>query len=115
MELDGLDALLSKLERMDKEIDDDVDKIVRNNTIEMTGDAKKNGQQRFNKGYATGYTVRNIETQRLDKMHYKTLSKSEHSGYIEWGTRFMSGTLFLFDAYNQQRKQFLADLDRLVK
>ncbi|GGJ85986.1 hypothetical protein GCM10007063_05570 [Lentibacillus kapialis] len=115
MDLDGLDALLAKLDRMDDEIEDDVDTITRNNTIEMTGQAKKNGQQRFNKGYATGFTVRNLETKKTGKMQYTTLSKSGHSGFIEWGTRFMSGTLFLFDAYNQQRKQFLADLDRLVK
>lgn len=115
MELDGLDALLAKLERMDDEIEDDVGEIVKNNTIEMTGQAVKNGQQRFNKGYATGFTVRNIETNQVDKLHYKTLSKSGHSGFIEFGTRFMSGTFFLQSAFLKQRKQFLEDLERLTK
>lgn len=115
MDLDGLDALLAKLERMDDEVEDDVDTIVKNNTIEMTGQATKNARQRFNKGYATGYTMRNLKTHKDGNMHYKTLSPSEHSGFIEWGTRFMSGTFFLGHAFTNQRKKFLDDLDKLVK
>ncbi|WP_080875548.1 HK97-gp10 family putative phage morphogenesis protein [Oceanobacillus timonensis] len=115
MDLDGFDDLLKNLDRMHDDIDDDVGEVVKKNTIEMTRQAAKNGQQRFNKGYATGYTVRKLDTNRVNKMHYKTLSPSEHSGFIEWGTRFMEGTMFLGDSFLKQRPQFLSDLERLVE
>lgn len=113
MDLDGLDALLAKLDRMDREIEDDVGKIVKNNTIEMTEKVVKNAE--FTQGYQTGYTKRNIETKMVRKLVGKTISKSEHSGYLEFGTRFMDAQPFIFPGFYKQKKQFLDDLDRLVK
>ncbi|MGF2617734.1 HK97 gp10 family phage protein [Rossellomorea vietnamensis] len=113
MDLDGLDALLSKLDRMDKEIEDDVGTIVKNNTIEMTEKTIKNAV--FTQGYQTGYTKRNIETQMVSKLVGKTVSKSEHSGYLEFGTRFMDAQPFVFPGFFIQKKQFLEDMERLVK
>ncbi|MFP3471280.1 hypothetical protein R0J90_14660, partial [Micrococcus sp. SIMBA_144] len=74
MELDGLDALLAKFERMERDIEDDVSTIVHNNTIEMTEEATKNAV--FDKGYQTGYTKREIETQKARSLKYTTVSKS---------------------------------------
>jgi HK97 gp10 family phage protein len=45
----------------------------------------------------------------------KTISKSEHSGYLEFGTRFMDAQPFIFPGFYNQKKQFLDDLNRLVK
>lgn len=115
MELDGLDALLAKLERMDDEIEDDVGEIVKNNTIEMTGQTLKNERQRFTKGYWTGFTARNTETHKEDNLHYKTLVKSDYAAFLNYGTRFMPATWFMRDSFNDQKKKFLEDLDRLVK
>ncbi|KAA0560764.1 hypothetical protein F0342_21625 [Bacillus sp. CH30_1T] len=113
MDLDGLDALLAKLDRMDREIEDDAGKIVKNNTIEMTEKVVKNAE--FTQGYQTGYTKRNIETRMVRKLVGKTVSKSEHSGYLEFGTRFMDAQPFIFPGFYSQKKQFLDDLNRLVK
>ncbi|MDL4842835.1 HK97-gp10 family putative phage morphogenesis protein [Aquibacillus rhizosphaerae] len=115
MDLDGLDALLANLDRMHDEIEDDVDKIVKNNTIEMTKETVKNERQRFDKGYATGYTMRNTKTEKVDKLNYRTNVASEHGGYLNYGTRYMDATWFLRDAYFKQRKKFLEDIERLVK
>jgi HK97 gp10 family phage protein len=113
VDLDGLDALIAKLERMDKEIEDDVGKIVKNNTIKMTEKTVKKAE--FTQGYQTGYTKRNIETVMVSKLVGKTISKSEHSGYLEFGTRFMDAQPFVFPAFFEQKKQFLGDLEKLVK
>jgi HK97 gp10 family phage protein len=113
VDLDGLDALLARLDKMDKDIEDDVGKIVKNNTIEMTEKTVRNAE--FTQGYQTGYTKKNIETIIVSKLEAKTLSKSEHSGYLEYGTRFMDAQPFVFPAFFEQKKQFLADLERLVK
>ncbi|MYL56198.1 hypothetical protein GLW20_01605 [Virgibacillus halodenitrificans] len=115
MDIDGLDALLANLTRMHDEIEDDVDTIVKNNTIEMTKQTIKNEVRRFDKGYWTGHTARNTKTERLRDMHYRTFVNSDYAGYLNFGTRFMSATLFLHDAYFKQKQIFLSDLERLVK
>jgi HK97 gp10 family phage protein len=113
MDLDGLDALLAKFDKMDQEIENAVGGLVKKNTIEMTEKTVKNAV--FTQGYQTGYTKRNIETKIVSKLEAKTISKSEHSGYLEYGTRFMDAQPFVFPAFFEQKKQFLADLERLVK
>jgi HK97 gp10 family phage protein len=113
LDLDGLDALLAKLDRMNRDIEEDVGKIVKNNTIEMTEKVVKNAE--FTQGYQTGYTKRNIETEMISKLVGKTISKSEHSGYLEFGTRYMEAQPFLFPGFYIQKKQFLDDLERLIK
>jgi HK97 gp10 family phage protein len=113
VDLDGLDALLTKLDRMNRDIEDDVGKIVKSNTIEMNEKVVKNAE--FTQGYQTGYTKRNIETKMVSKLAGKTISKSEHSGYLEFGTRFMDAQPFIFPGFYNQKKQFLDDLNRLVK
>ena len=115
MDLDGLDALLAKLDRMDDEIEGDVDTITKNNTIEMTEKTLKNERQRFTKGYWTGHTARNTGTAKAGIMHYKTHVNSDYAGFLNYGTRYMSATWFLRDSFNAQKKQFLADLEKLVE
>ncbi|WP_077621564.1 HK97-gp10 family putative phage morphogenesis protein [Sediminibacillus massiliensis] len=115
MELDGLDKLLADLERMDEEIEKDVDTVVKNNTKEMTHLTLMNERSRFTKGYWTGHTARNTKTERVGSMHYKTVVGSEYAGYLNYGTRFMDATWFMRDSFNEQKKKFLADLDRLVE
>ncbi|RWZ59890.1 hypothetical protein EQV77_00910 [Halobacillus fulvus] len=115
MDVDGLDELLAKLERMEEEIEEDVDIIVKNNAIEMTKKTLKNEVRRFDKGYWTGHTARNTKTQKVTDLHWRTFVDSEYAGYLNFGTRYMDPTWFLRDAFMTQRKQFLADLERLVK
>jgi HK97 gp10 family phage protein len=113
VDLDGLDRLLAKFDQMGREIEDDVGEIVKNNTIELTEKTVKNAE--FTQGYQTGYTKRNIETEMISKLVGKTISKSEHSGYLEFGTRYMEAQPFLFPGFYIQKKQFLDDLERLMK
>ncbi|ELK47183.1 HK97-gp10 family putative phage morphogenesis protein [Halobacillus sp. BAB-2008] len=113
MDLKGLDMLLANLERMDNDIEGDVDKIVKNNAIEQSGQVTENAV--FTEGYQTGYTRRNIETERVGDMHYRTISKSEHSGFLEYGTRYMDAQPFVYPAHFDQKPVFLSDLKRLVE
>ncbi|WP_200411923.1 HK97-gp10 family putative phage morphogenesis protein [Virgibacillus salexigens] len=115
MDLDGLDGLLAKFERMHDEIEDDVNEIVKNNTAEMTKQTIKNEFRRFNKGYWTGHTARNTMTDKVGSVHYRTFVNSEYAGYLNYGTRYMEATLFLHDAYFKQKQIFLSDLEKLVK
>ncbi|WP_411842118.1 HK97-gp10 family putative phage morphogenesis protein [Salinicoccus sp. HZC-1] len=115
MELDGIDALLKKFDEMEDNIEDDVDEITKNNAIEFTMYAKEYGVAAFNKGYATGFTVRNITMERIAPMSYKIISQSGHSGFLEYGTRFMEAAPFIFPAYKVVKNQFQADLRRLVE
>ncbi|WP_079480569.1 HK97-gp10 family putative phage morphogenesis protein [Halobacillus salinus] len=115
MELNGLDALFEKLDQMENEIEDDLNTIVKNNTIEMTSETMENERERFIKGYWTGHTLRNTKTQKLGDLSYQTLVDSEYAGYLEFGTRYMDPTWFLRDAFFKQRDKFKSDLDRLIK
>ncbi|KGX88004.1 HK97-gp10 family putative phage morphogenesis protein [Pontibacillus litoralis] len=115
MELDGLNELLAQLERMDEGIEDDVDKVVKFNTIEMTDETLENERQRFDKGYWTGHTARHTKTIKVGSMQYRTIAGSDYAAYLNYGTRFMDATWFMRDSFLLQRKRFLEDLDRLVK
>lgn len=115
MDLDGLDALFAKFERMGDEIEKDVGKIVANNTIEMTEQTLKYEVQRFTKGYWTGYTARNTKTHKESQLHYKTVADSDYAAYLNYGTRYMDATWFMRDSVNKQKPIFLADIERLMK
>lgn len=115
MDLDGFDELIAHLEWMEDNIEDDVNMIVKNNTLELTEKTLALQRARFIKGYWTGFTARNTTTERIYSMHYETLVNTDYAGFLEYGTRYYSGAVrFLFDAVAMQRYQFYVDLKRLV-
>ncbi|WP_079475614.1 HK97 gp10 family phage protein [Marinococcus halophilus] len=114
--VDGFDELIAHLEWMEENIEDDVNTITKNNTMELTGNTIKNERARFDRGYWTGFTARNTTTERIESMHYETLVNTDYAAYLEYGTRYYTGaTRFLFDMVVMQRQQYYADLKRLVE
>ncbi|EIZ4611016.1 hypothetical protein MPU11_002622, partial [Staphylococcus pseudintermedius] len=61
MQSRGFKGLMSHLEEMYDDIDDDVDEILKNNAIEGIGIAVSNAKKVMNKGYWTGNLARSIE------------------------------------------------------
>lgn len=114
MDWDGLDELISKFEHMEADIDDDVDDIVRNNMIEFTADVKRTGQRVFNRGYATGFTVGQVEMEKTAPLTYMLWSNSGHSGFLEWGTRYMRAAPFVSPPFYKMKTQLLQDLHDLM-
>jgi HK97 gp10 family phage protein len=66
----------------------------------------------------TGYLRRNIalSSDMADRgLSVRVKSNAEYSPYLEYGTRRMYAKPFMKPAYNEQVKQFKADLARLMK
>ena len=80
MDLKGFDKLIDQLDRMDRNIEKDVDTVVRNNTLELTAKTIQNERRRFDKGYWTGFTARNTTTERIKSMHHETLVNTDYAG-----------------------------------
>lgn len=45
----------------------------------------------------------------------RVYSNADYSGYLEWGTRYMFAQPFMRPSFNEQKKQFKKDLQRLMK
>jgi len=112
--MDGLDGLLANFQDMIDDIDDDVNEILRNNAIEGVGFAQKNARDVMNKGYWTGNLARMIDYAETGKLKYTVTSNAHYSGFLEYGTRFMSAAPFIFPTYQTLRKNVVADLNRLL-
>lgn len=66
MQSRGFKGLMSHLEEMYDDIDDDVDEILKNNAIEGIGIAVSNAKKVMNKGYWTGNLARSIEVKKWE-------------------------------------------------
>lgn len=85
-------------------------KIVRNNTVEMTAEAKRLAP------YETGFLMNSIQMNSEDSgMRGLTTATAEYSAYLEYGTRYQASQPFMAPAYNKQKEQFKKDMDRLMK
>ncbi|HCY1019133.1 TPA: HK97 gp10 family phage protein [Staphylococcus aureus] len=114
MQVSGVDKLLRKFRKMYKDIDDDVDFILKNNANEGVEIAIKNAQHAFVKGYWTGNLARQIKAKKIAPLHYQILSNAHYSGYLEYGTRFMNKEPFIFPTYVTLKKQVNDDFKRLL-
>lgn len=93
---------------------DDVKRVVRHNGAELQ--SKMQAKADFKKGYQTGATKRSIGLEITDGgMTAEVGPETEYSPYLEFGTRFMSAQPFIKPAWEEQKKKFKSDMDKLVK
>jgi HK97 gp10 family phage protein len=104
----GTDALRKALKKNANL--DDVKKAVKLNTAEMQKEAE------FQAPVDTGFMERSIQFS-IDHtgLAGRVKSQAEYSGYVEYGTRFMSAQPFIYPAFQKQKKIFKKDLKRLVE
>lgn len=92
----------------------DVKHVVKQNGSELQEKITRNAD--FKKGYQTGATKRSINLEIKDGgMTAESGPETEYSPYVEYGTRFMEAQPFVRPAYNDQKRQFKADMQKLVR
>lgn len=120
-ELKGLDKLQAKLQRIAKM--EEVERIVEKNGVAMLEKAIKN-TEKFRGHYRgkklikpTGATKRSLSenSSKLEKFKYRVAPGTDYAAYVELGTRKMSAQPFIKPAFDDQKKLFKRDLERLVK
>ena len=119
-ELKGLDKLQAKLQRVAKM--EEVERIVEKNGEAMQKKAVKNAQfkghyrgKKFIK--PTGATRKSISvnSSKIDRFKYRVAPGTDYAAYVELGTRKMDAQPFIKPAFDDQKKLFKNDLERLVK
>lgn len=124
-ELKGLEKLQTKLQRVAKM--EEVERIVEKHGTEMQKKAVNNASKfrghyegrGKNKHFVkpTGATKRSISvnSSKIDRFKYRVAPGTEYAIYVELGTRKMSAQPFIKPAFDDQKKLFKDDLERLVK
>lgn len=124
-ELKGLEKLQTKLQRVAKM--EEVERIVEKHGTEMQKKAVINAS-RFRGHYEgrgknrrfvrpTGATKRSISvnSSKIDRFKYRVAPGTDYAAYVELGTRKMSAQPFIKPAFDDQKRLFKKDLERLVK
>ena len=124
-ELKGLEKLQTKLQRVAKM--EEVEHIVEKHGEAMQKKAVNNAS-RFRGHYEgrgknkhfvkpTGATKRSISvnSSKIDRFRYRVAPGTAYAAYVELGTRKMSAQPFIKPAFDEQKKLFKNDLERLVK
>ena len=124
-ELKGLEKLQTKLQRVAKM--EEVESIVEKHGTEMQKKAVNNAS-RFRGHYEgrgknrrfvrpTGATKRSISvnSSKIDRFRYRVAPGTDYAAYVELGTRKMSAQPFIKPAFDDQKRLFKKDLERLVK
>ena len=124
-ELKGLEKLQTKLQRVAKM--EEVERIVEKHGAEMQKKAVTNASKfrghyegrGKNKHFVkpTGATKRSISvnSSKIDRFKYRVAPGTAYAAYVELGTRKMSAQPFIKPAFDEQKKLFKDDLERLVK
>lgn len=124
-ELKGLEKLQTKLQRVAKM--EEVERIVEKHGTEMQKKAVNNASKfrghyegrGKNKHFVkpTGATKRSISvnSSKIDRFRYRVAPGTDYAAYVELGTRKMSAQPFIKPAFDEQKKLFKNDLERLVK
>lgn len=124
-ELKGLDKLQAKLQRTAKM--EEVERIVEKHGEAMQKKAVTNASKfrghyegrGKNKHFVkpTGATKRSISvnSSKVGRFKYKVAPGTNYAAYVELGTRKMSAQPFIKPAFDDQKRLFKNDLERLVK
>ena len=124
-ELKGLEKLQKKLQKVAKM--EEVERIVEKHGTEMQKKAVNNASKfrghyegrGKNKHFVkpTGATKRSISvnSSKIDRFKYRVAPGTDYAAYVELGTRKMSAQPFIKPAFDDQKKLFKDDLERLVK
>ena len=124
-ELKGLEKLQNKLQRVAKM--EEVEHIVEKHGEAMQKKAVTNASK-FRGHYEgrgknrrfvrpTGATKRSISVNsgKIDRFKYRVAPGTDYAAYVELGTRKMSAQPFIKPAFDDQKRLFKNDLERLVK
>ena len=124
-ELKGLEKLQKKLQKVSKM--EEIERIVEKHGAEMQKKAVNNASK-FRGHYEgrgksrhfvkpTGATKRSISvnSSKIDRFRYRVAPGTAYAAYVELGTRKMSAQPFIKPAFDEQKKLFKNDLERLVK
>ena len=124
-ELKGLENLQTKLKKVSKM--EEVERIVEKHGTEMQKKAVNNASKfrghyegrGKNKHFVkpTGATKRSISvnSSKIDRFRYRVAPGTAYAAYVELGTRKMSAQPCIKPAFDEQKKLFKNDLERLVK
>ena len=108
----GMTKLKKKLK--DNVTMNDVRRVVKHNGEELQ--TKMQEKADFKMGYATGETKRSITLGIEDNgLTAEVEPTTEYAPYVEYGTRFMDAQPFAGPAYNEQKKKFKKDMNKLVR
>ena len=124
-ELKGLEKLQKKLQKVAKM--EEMERIIEKHGAEMQRKAIINAfkfrghyeGRGKNKHFVkpTGATKRSISvnSSKVGRFKYKVAPGTDYAAYVELGTRKMSAQPFIKPAFDDQKKLFKNDLERLVK
>lgn len=108
----GLDELEEQLKENVKL--EDVKRVVRHNGSKLQRKIQKNAE--FTQGYQTGTTKRSVDLWLRDGgLTADSGPTTEYAQYLEYGTRFMDAQPFVKPALDEQEKEFMNDLQKLVR
>lgn len=110
-----IDALISRLEYMHDNIDDDVDEVLKKNAGKFAEGTIVSAEEVMDKGYWTGNLARMIKDTKVKNMKYAITSNAGYSSFLEYGTRYMEPETFMFPVYEKYTKKVREDLKRLVE
>lgn len=110
----SLDDLIAAFDKMENDIDDDVDEVLKENAKEFSSETVTSAKSVMNKGYWTGNLARMIKDAKTGDLQYTVTSKAGYSGFLEYGTRYMEPETFMFPVYEEFTKKVRADLQRLM-
>lgn len=112
IKLEGLDKLQKALK--ENATMDDVKRVVKTNGSQLQRKTQANAD--FVKGYQTGQTKRSVGLEIVDGGFAAEVEPTtEHSPYLEFGTRYMQSQPFVGPSFNEQKEKFKKDMSRLVK
>lgn len=124
-ELKGLEKLQKKLQKVAKM--EEMERIIEKHGTEMQRKAIINASKfrghyegrGKNKHFVkpTGATKRSISvnSSKVGRFKYKVAPGTNYAAYVELGTRKMSAQPFIKPAFDDQKRLFKNDLERLVK
>ena len=112
IKIEGLEELEKKLKQ--NVTLDDVKKVVRHHGTQLQ--SKMQTKADFKKGYQTGTTKRSIGLEVKDSGFTAEVGpETEYAPYLEYGTRFMEAQPFVRPSFNEQKKKFQSDMQKLVR
>ncbi|WP_194745919.1 HK97-gp10 family putative phage morphogenesis protein [Staphylococcus chromogenes] len=110
----SIDNVIAHLKHMHDDIDDDVDKVLRDNAEKFAVETVKSARQVMTQGYWTGNLARQVQAAKTGHLDYTITSNAYYSGFLEFGTRKMRPYTFMRQVYQAYDLQVRADLQQLL-
>lgn len=108
----GLKELIAVLEKIPKELDLTVDKILEDNAQKIEADAKAKVPVDTGKLWQSIKALK--ESDKTYVIRANNTGKAPYAGFVEYGTRYMRAQPFLFPAFFSGRARFIKDLQNLL-